>query len=89
MDRSGFMMRRRMGGWFLGALALLFGLIAGYCPQFAEAQVTFTQITNSPALTGGGNARPSINADGTRIAFDSTSDLLPASSLLTQEGGSV
>ena len=32
----------------------------------------FTQITNS---TGGDNFRPSINADGTRIAFDSDRDL--------------
>jgi Tol biopolymer transport system component len=45
-----------------------------------------TQVTNT---TGGGNVSPPINADGTRIAFDSTSDLLPASSLLTQERGSV
>jgi hypothetical protein len=86
MGKGGVMMRWRRGRWFLGALALLFGLIAGYGLQPAEAQVTFTQVTNS---TGGGNVSPPINADGTRIAVDSTSALLPASSLLTQEGGSV
>lgn len=35
----------------------------------------FTQITNT---TGGSNASPSINADGTRIAFSSNRDLTPA-----------
>ena len=75
MGRGGLMMRWWMGGRSLGALALLFGLIAGYTPWPAEAQVTFSQITNSTALTGGGNVNPSINSDGTRIAFESHSDL--------------
>ncbi|HWQ69291.1 MAG TPA: putative Ig domain-containing protein [Patescibacteria group bacterium] len=62
------MMRWRMGRRSLGALALLFGLIAGYAPQPAEAQVSFTQITNS---TEGNKSSTSINSDGTRIAFRS------------------
>lgn len=73
MGRGGFMMWWRMGRRSLGALALLFGLIAGYYPQPAEAQVTFTQITNT---TGTGDwGYFAINADGTRIAFSSVRDL--------------
>jgi Tol biopolymer transport system component len=34
--------------------------------------LSLTQVTNT---TGGGNLRPSINSDGTRIAFDSRADL--------------
>lgn len=68
MNRSDFISRWRMGSRLLGAFALLLGLIAGYGPQPAEAQVAFTQITNT---TGGGDFYPSINSDGTRIALSS------------------
>src|SRR5205085_5596552 len=39
---------------------------------FDTGTSAFTQITNT---TGGSNDRPSINADGTRIAFTSDRDL--------------
>ena len=56
--------------WLLPA-----GLIAGFSPQPSEAQpFTLTQITS----TNGGivsASGPSINADGTRIAFQSDRDL--------------
>jgi len=39
---------------------------------FNAATSAFTQITSA---TGGSSSRPSINADGTRIAFDSNSDI--------------
>lgn len=75
MGRGGVMMRwRGMDGRLLGVLALLSGLIAGYGAQPAEAQVTFTQITNTTGLSA--NDSPSINADGTRIAFRSMYDLI-------------
>ena len=57
--------RRRCLLWVLSV-----GLL-GALPLSAWAQ-TFTQITNS---TLGGNFDPSINADGTRIAFNSDRDL--------------
>jgi hypothetical protein len=57
-----------MGSRPLGVLALLFGLIAGYCLQPVEAQVTFTQITNVTGMDLSLTSTPSINADGTRIA---------------------
>jgi len=52
MGKGGVMMRWRRGRWFLGALALLFGLIAGYGLQPAEAQaapcITGPQFSNLP-----------------------------------------
>lgn len=69
------MMRWRMGRRSLRTLALLFGLIVWYCPQPAEAQATFIQITSSTGSYNISGFPPSINADGTRIAFFSSSDL--------------
>jgi hypothetical protein len=69
------MMRWRIGRRSLGALALLFGLIAGYAHQPAEAQVTFTQITNSTGTPARSNGGLVMNNDGTRIAFVSYRDL--------------
>jgi hypothetical protein len=44
-------------------------------PELGHAQpFIFTQLTNT---TGGSNVRAATNAAGTRIAFDSTSDLTP------------
>lgn len=50
-------------------------VIVGYSPT-AWAQFTHTQLTSS---NGGDNFEPSINADGTRIAFRSSRDLIPGS----------
>lgn len=60
--------------WAATSLVLLTlaGAIAALDLAPAEAQVTFPQITNT---TGGNNRTPSINADGTRIAFVSDCDL--------------
>jgi Tol biopolymer transport system component len=58
---------------------LLAGLLVGFGSQSVEAQTfNLTQITNT---TGGAslNLFPSINADGTRIAFQSNRDLRPGS----------
>ncbi len=61
----------RSTGWRrLAILAILFTLWLH--PVSAEAQFTHTQITNS---TGSGSRGSSISSDGTRIAFDSDSDL--------------
>ena len=58
-------------------LLLLGTLLTGFAPPPAWAQTfTHTQITNS---TTGNNFEPSINADGTRIAFYSNRDLTPGS----------
>jgi len=56
-------------GRFILPLALLSALLGAGA---AEAQFTHTQITSS---TGGSNFAPSINSDGTRIAFESDRDL--------------
>ena len=63
------MKRHRLG--LTLPLILLGGLLVALP---AEAQFTHTQITSS---TGGGNFAPSINSDGTRIAFYSDGDLVP------------
>lgn len=53
---------------------LLLGMLVGSWPQTALAQLscTVTQITSA---TQGFSEVPSINADGTRIAFQSTANL--------------
>ena len=56
----------------LALLLLLGALLAVFAPMPAWAQFVHTQITSS---TAGGNSEPSINADGTRIAFYSNRDL--------------
>lgn len=66
------------GVWGWAWLPLLGALLAGYCPQPAEAEVTVTQITNttgSSLFYQSPDSSPSINADGTRIAFNSWSNL--------------
>ena len=60
----------------LALLLLLGALLAVFAPMPAWAQFVHTQITSS---TAGGNSEPSINADGTRIAFYSDRDLTPGS----------
>ena len=74
MRRGGKPRKRRFWIWLL-----LAGLVVGFGSQSVEAQTfNLTQITNT---TGGAslNLFPSINADGTRIAFQSNRDLRPGS----------
>lgn len=60
------------GWWRFVILTML--LTLWLHPVVADAQFTLTQITNTPQE--GGNWSPSINADGTRIAFASDRDLV-------------
>ncbi|PTL35077.1 hypothetical protein CLG94_11375 [Candidatus Methylomirabilis limnetica] len=53
-------------------------LVAWWNPVISEAQFTHTQLTTT---IGDGSASPSISADGTRIAFRSSRDLVQNSNL--------
>ena len=55
---------------------LIVTAVLGLPPVQADQPFTIVQIT--PALDGFGSSSPSINADGTRIAFSSRSDLTGA-----------
>ncbi len=68
--------KREIGFVFAGLLVAL--LLLGILPKTALAQLacTIEQITDSITPTGvGGNSEPSINSDGTRIAFRTNIDL--------------
>lgn len=71
----------RCRGVGIRAVVLLACLSGWKWPLVAQAQpFTITQITNTTGgLIGNANFRPSINAAGTRIAFDSIGNLTPRS----------
>jgi uncharacterized repeat protein (TIGR01451 family) len=74
MRRGGKPRKRRFWIWLL-----LAGLVVGVGSRSVEAQTfNLTQITNTTAGASL-NLFPSINADGTRIAFESDCNLTPGS----------
>ncbi len=72
MTRGGRLDAGRIWSRLMPMTALM--LIVWSQPELAEAEFTYTQLT---ATTEGDSHHPSMTADGTRIAFSSSDDLVP------------